>query len=143
MKNTATNVKFHTSALLLAIFLLTGSLLSEITAQTYTLSTSIAEAIKSGSASKLALHFNESVDLTLPGREGAVSKKQAEQILKKFFEDYPVKGFVSDHTGNSDKGSCYLIGTYTSTSNEKFRVYLLIKNTNNTSLIQQIQFEKE
>lgn len=103
----------------------------------------ISQCFKTADASKLAAHFNTSLDLTLPGNEGAYSKKQAEQILKMFFSNNPVHEFTMNHTGNSNSGSTYLIGSYISTSQKKFRVYLLIKNSNNTNLIQQLQIEQE
>jgi len=103
----------------------------------------ISQCFKNANASKLATYFNNSLDLTLPGNEGAYSKKQAEQILKTFFSNNPVNAFTLDHTGNSNNGSTYLIGSYKSTSQKKFRVYLLIKNSNNVDLIQQLQIEQE
>jgi len=103
----------------------------------------ISQCFETADASKLAVYFNTSLDLTLPGNEGAYSKKQAEQILKMFFTNNPVDAFTMNHTGNSNNGSTYLIGSYKSTSQKKFRVYLLIKSSNNIDLIQQLQIEQE
>ena len=40
----------------------------------------IAAAIKSGNAAALAVYFNNTVDLVVPGQEISCSKTQAEQI---------------------------------------------------------------
>ena len=107
------------------------------------LSQIIPSAFQSGDASKLANYFNASIDLALMNYEGTYSKKQAEQILKTFFENYPVKSFTLEHTGNSNDGSSYLIGLHKTTNNKSFRVYILFKKENNVELIQQLQFEEE
>jgi len=107
------------------------------------LNQSIAKAIKAADAIALGSHFDASIDLSLPDTEGAYSKKQAEQILKQFFSDNPLKQFTSDHSGNSGYGASYIIGSYTNTENQKFRVYILIKTKESTGLIQQVQFEEE
>jgi hypothetical protein len=103
----------------------------------------IKKALQDGSAPDLAVYFNASIDLTLLNYEGTYSKKQAEQILKKFFENHPVKSFTIEHSGTSNDGSRYLIGSHQTTTQKTFRVYILIKNRNDSDLIQQIQFEDE
>lgn len=114
-----------------------------VSAQESEISKEISTLLSKADASKLASHFNSTIDLTLPGQEGTFSKKQAEQILKMFFNNNPVKNFTLNHSGNSNNGSLYLIGSYQTTSEKKFRVYLLIKKQNNVDLIQQLQFEEE
>ena len=107
------------------------------------LNQSITTAIKATDATALASHFDASVDLSLPDTEGAFSKKQAEQILKMFFNNNPPKQFTSDHSGSSGYGASYIIGTYTNTESQKFRVYILIKPKDSIGFIQQLQFEEE
>lgn len=114
-----------------------------VKAQETEITNEITKCLSAANASKLAGYFNTSIDLTLPGHEGAYSSKQAEQILKMFFNENPVSEFSLEHTGNSNNGSRYLIGFYKTSANKKFRVYILIKNRNNEALIQQLQFEEE
>lgn len=121
----------------------TGFLATAALAQDASVTNQITNALKTGNASLLASHLNVSIDLTLPNNEGTYSQKQAEQILKMFFSKNPVKSFSLEHTGNSNNGSKYLIGSYENTSGKSFRVYLLIKERNGTELIQQLQFEEE
>ncbi len=143
-KNGVSIVKHKTTRFLLASGLFISMLIAiNAIAQESGTTKEISKCFKTADASKLAVHFNISLDLALPGNEGAYSKKQAEQILKMFFANNPVDEFTMDHTGNSNNGSTYLIGSYKSTSQKKFRVYLLIKNRNNIDLIQQLQIEQE
>jgi len=143
-KNGVSTVKQLTARFFLVSGLIISMLIAVNTvAQESGTAKEISKCFKAADASKLAAHFNTSLDLTLPGNEGAYSKKQGEQIVKMFFVNNPVDDFTIDHTGNSNNGSTYLIGSYKSTSQKKFRVYLLIKNKNNIDLIQQLQIEQE
>lgn len=125
------------------ILMVFGLISQPLSAQNQSVSDRITKALQAGNASMLSTHLNASVDLSIPGNEGAYSKKQAGQILKMFFTKNPVKTFTLEHTGNSTNGSTYLIGSYESNAGKIFRVYLLIKERNGIELIQQIQFEEE
>jgi hypothetical protein len=103
----------------------------------------ISNALNAGDASKLAVHFNSTVDLMIPGNEGSYSKKQTEQIVKAFFAAQPVQSFTLDRKGTSNDGSQYMIGTLKITSGKTFRVYIFIKTGTTENLIQQLQFEDE
>jgi hypothetical protein len=103
----------------------------------------ISNALNAGDASKLAVHFNSTVDLMIPGNEGSYSKKQTEQIIKAFFVAQPVQSFTLDRKGTSNDGSQYMIGTLKITSGKTFRVYIFIKTGTPENLIQQLQFEDE
>lgn len=103
----------------------------------------ITTAIKQSDAAKLAEYFNTTIDLEAGTSDGSYSKKQAEMIMKDFFKNTPIKSFTSNHNGSSDDGSKYMIGTYKSTNNESFRVYILLKIVEDKLRINQIQFDKE
>ena len=103
----------------------------------------ISNVLNAGDASKLAVHFNSTVDLMIPGNEGSYSKKQTEQIVKAFFVAQPVQSFTLDRKGTSNDGSQYMIGTLKITSGKTFRVYIFIKTGTTENLIQQLQFEDE
>ncbi len=102
----------------------------------------IAEAIRKGNASKLAVYFNSSIDLSIPGKEGSFSKAQAKQIVKEFFTKNKPKSFKIKHKGTSSDGSNYAIGMLV-TNKGNFRTYFLIKTISNKSYIQQLQFDKD
>ena len=103
----------------------------------------ISGALNMGDVQGLGNHFNNTIDLSLPGSEGTYSNKQTEQLLKAFFKTNSVKSFNLDHQGNSNDGSQYMIGTLSSMSGKTFRVYVLIKKFGDNDLIQQLQFEEE
>lgn len=103
----------------------------------------ITTAINQSDAAKLAEYFNTTIDLEAGTSDGSYSKKQAEMIMKDFFKNTPIKSFTSNHNGSSDDGSKYMIGTYKSTNNESFRVYILLKIVEDKLRINQIQFDKE
>lgn len=103
----------------------------------------IGSAIKQSDATKLALYFNTTIDLEVGTTDGTFSSKQAEMIMKDFFKNTPVKSYTSNHTGSSDDGSKYMIGTYKSTKGKSYRVYILLKKIDTTLKINQLQFEEE
>ena len=104
---------------------------------------SVSHALNAGDVRALSPYFNATIDLTLPDNDGTYSNKQAEQLLKVFFRENPVKSFTLDHHGNSNDGSQYLIGTLFCTSGTVFRVYSLIKKQGENNLIHQLQIEEK
>src|SRR5687768_687984 len=46
-------------------------------------------AMKTGNSRDLAMHFISNIDLTVKENADVYSKAQAEQILRKFFNDHP------------------------------------------------------
>lgn len=111
--------------------------------QTDDISNKITSALKTADASKLAINFNSTIDLQVDKTDGSFSKNQAEVIIREFFKKSPVKSYSTNHLGSSNDGSNYIIGTYTSTTNKKYRVYVLLKNRDGKLLINQLQFEEE
>ncbi len=73
----------------------------------------IKNAIINGNEKELAIHFNTTLDLSVPGKDGTYSKVQAELIIKDFFEKNKPKSFKINHEGSSNDGSKYAIGTLT------------------------------
>ncbi len=103
---------------------------------------SIAAAIKSGNSRELAAYFSSTVEIILPGSEGAFSKAQAEIIMKDFFAKSEPVSFAVNQKGNSAGGAQFVIGTYRNKS-ETLNVYMLLKPFSNQLLIQQIHFEAD
>lgn len=103
----------------------------------------ITVALHNGNATSLAVHFNSTIDLRIPGNEGTYSRKQAEMMVKVFFEKQPPQSFILEHQGTSNDGSTYLIGLHKTKPGKKYRVYVLIKDRAGEGLIQQLRFEEE
>ena len=103
---------------------------------------SISAAIKAGNSRELAKYFGPTVEIILPGSEGAFSKAQAEMIMKDFFNRSAPTSFVVNQKGNSAGGAQFVIGTYKN-KNEILNVYILLKPVSNQLLIQQMHFEAD
>jgi Domain of unknown function (DUF4783) len=103
--------------------------------------TEVVAAFKSGNAALAAKHFDNSVDLSLPGKNGNVSysKSQAELVLKDFFVTNGVKGFEVKHAGGTS-GDQYTIGTL-ATRNGSFRTTIYMKQRGEAQVIQTINIE--
>lgn len=102
----------------------------------------VANAIELMDAKKLAEFFNSTIDLEIGETDGNYSKTQAEMIVRDFFKNFPLTSFAVNHQGSSNDGSKYFIGTY-KTSNQEYRVYVLLKKQDDQLLIHQLQFEQE
>jgi len=103
---------------------------------------SITAAIKAGNSSELAKYFGPTLEIILPGSDGAFSKAQAEMIMKNFFAKSAPVSFVVNQKGNSAGGAQFIIGTYKSKT-ETLNVYILLKAVSNQLLIQQMHFEAD
>jgi len=101
----------------------------------------ISSAFKAANSKELVKHFNNNVELVILENEDVYSKTQAEMILRDFFDKYPPKKFAILHQGGKN-GSKYAIGDLT-TSKGNFRVYFLLKKTEDSYLIHQLRIEKE
>jgi len=102
----------------------------------------ITAAIKGGNSKELAKYFGPTVEIILPGSEGAFSKAQAEMIMKDFFARSVPVSFIVNQKGNSAGGAQFIIGTYRN-KNEILNVYILLKPVSNQLMIQQMHFEAD
>lgn len=102
----------------------------------------VNKAMKAADAKNVALHFYSTIDLEVGDTDGNFSSDQAEVILQDFFSKNPVSSYTVKHKGSSDDGSKYIIGSYVS-GNKDFRVYILLKQSEDGLKINQLQFEEE
>ena len=102
----------------------------------------ISAAIKAGNSKDLAKYFGPTLEIILPGSDGAFSKAQAEMIMKDFFAKSAPVSFLINQKGNSAGGAQFIIGTYKN-KNEKLNVYILLKPVSNQLMIQQMHFEAD
>ena len=96
---------------------------------------------KTGNSKALANYFFSNIELQVLEDENVYSKAQAEQIIKRFFEQNKPADFVILHQSGKD-GSEYAIGTL-HTSTGKFRVYFLLKTQGASKYIHQLTIKKE
>lgn len=100
----------------------------------------VAAAIGSGNAAAVASFMVASVDMTLPSASDFYSKAQAEQMLRKFFDEHKPKGLAIEHEGNSRSGDSYYIGKL-ATTNGDFRVTYFLKKSAGGSQLKQLRIE--
>jgi hypothetical protein len=101
----------------------------------------IAVSLKSGNAKILATFFNQNIELRILDNDNVYSKAQAEQIVNNFFNRYVPERFNIIHQGGKE-GAHYVIGNLV-TRQETFRVYFLLKQTNDKNIIHQLIIEKQ
>lgn len=124
----------------LSVFLFTSS--SIVAAEPPGIVEDITAAIKAGNSKDMAKYFAPTLEIILPGSDGAFSKAQAEMIIKDFFAKSAPVSFVVNQKGNSAGGAQFIIGTYKNKS-EKLNVYILLKPVNSQLMIQQMHFEAD
>ncbi|HMC98183.1 MAG TPA: DUF4783 domain-containing protein [Flavobacteriales bacterium] len=97
-------------------------------------------AMKTGNSKDLATHFIANIDLTVKETADVYSKAQAEQILRKFFNDHPPVDLVIEHSGVSKFGDKYFIGILR-TRDAYFRVTFFLKKTDADFQVKQLRIE--
>ena len=100
----------------------------------------VVAAIKAGDPHGLAEHFIPNLDLTVKGAGDVYSKAQAEQILRKFFDEHPPVDLVIEHSGVSKFGDTYYIGILRA-RNGYFRVTFFLKKVEQRYLVKQLRIE--
>jgi hypothetical protein len=98
-------------------------------------------ALKTGNAKALAGHFIANIDLTVPGNSDVYSKAQAEQILRKFFDEHVPNDLSIDHEGTSKMGDRYYIGKL-ATGKGDYRVTFFLKKTGEGFQVKQLRIEE-
>ena len=102
----------------------------------------VKSAMKSGSSKEIAKFLSQNVDVTIDDDFQTYSKTQAEYALRDFFKKNVPDGFSIIHQGTSKGNLHFVIGQYTSNSNN-FRVWLRMKDVSGRYLIHEISLTKE
>ena len=103
----------------------------------------VRAAIKTGNSKELSQFFDSMVGLNFDGEKSSYSKSQAEFVLKDFFKKNPPTDFQIIHQGVSkNKSFNYVMGEY-KVSGGTFRIYILIKQKNDTFFVDTMDFTRE
>ncbi|MCU4158243.1 DUF4783 domain-containing protein [Carboxylicivirga sp. A043] len=122
--------------------LLLAFVLIEVNAQqTAALPEGTIMMVKQANAEKLSQSFNEQIEIILPSKTAVYSRKQAEMVIKDFFNQHSVTEFQLIHQGKKDNAS-YAIANY-HTSNGRFRFTFLTKKKSGKIYIHQIRIERQ
>ncbi|MCC6841108.1 MAG: DUF4783 domain-containing protein [Flavobacteriales bacterium] len=100
----------------------------------------VVAAIGTGNSAALARHLVANVDMSLPNASDYYSKAQAEQILRKFFEEHPPRGLTIVHEGANRGGDSYYIGNL-ATAKGDFRVTFFLKKNGDVFQVKQLRLE--
>jgi hypothetical protein len=100
----------------------------------------VVQAMKTGNAKELAATFIPNIDLTVKESSDVYSRAQAEQILRKFFNDNPPVDLVIEHSGVSKFGDKYFIGILR-TKTGYFRTTFFLKKTEEDFQVKQLRIE--
>jgi hypothetical protein len=106
---------------------------------------SVRVAFKGNNSKEVARFFNNTLELIIQPESVELdnaSNAQAEQVLKNFFEKYPVKEFSWDgHQGASPAGGVYRTGTYEGNGG-KFTVFMVLKQSGGKYMIDRLWIQK-
>ncbi len=97
-------------------------------------------SMKTGNPKELASTFIPNIDLTVKETSDVYSRAQAEQILRKFFNDHPPVDLVIEHSGVSKFGDKYFIGILRTRSGY-FRVTFFLKKGDEEMQVKQLRIE--
>ncbi|GEM_PF-1035943 len=100
-----------------------------------------AKYIQNGDAEKLSIWFADNIEFDISGEQVESSKAQAKHILKDFFDLHKPQSFNILHKSGNPQMR-YAIGIYKSVD-ENFKIILLVRTKNNSSLIVRIRIEKD
>lgn len=101
----------------------------------------IVAALKTGNVEKMSKYFDNTIDVTVPGKSNSFSKGQAELVIKDFFNLNKVKNFELQHSG-SNPSSNFIIGTLT-TAGGTYRTTVYMRTKGDKQLIQGVEFEQK
>ncbi len=103
----------------------------------------VARALSAGDADALARHLADNVDLSILEKEQTCSKAKAVELLRGFFSTNRPRSFNQVHQGAS-RGSNdqYCIGNLV-TANGAFRVYIYLKVTGSSAVVQELRFDRD
>lgn len=132
-------MKFHTYLFLIIAALFVPCVVFAQSGSDF--STEVVNAIQEGDSESLSNSFYGNVEIVMPSKTGVYSRKQAEMVMKDFFNKYPVDSFKIIHKGNKENAS-FAIGNYDSSTNH-FRFTFLTKAQGSTLLIHQLRIEKQ
>jgi hypothetical protein len=101
----------------------------------------VITALKTGNSVLLARYFDNRVDISMPAKSDNYSKKQAEMIMKDFFDQNIVKTFELKHSGENKDGSQFFTGVL-HTREHNFRTILFMKPKGSKLLLQQLSLQE-
>lgn len=110
------------------------------TAGEYDVFVPIAKYIKMGDAEKLSAWFAENLEVSVSSSANDVSRNQAKQIVKSFFDTHTPRDFEITHKAGQGNVK-YVLGNL-SAGGESFGVTVFVSRKGNIWVIQQLKIQK-
>lgn len=104
--------------------------------------TEIKQAFERNDVEKVTNLAKPKLMIGVLGKEEVLSKSQAKHVLSDFFQKHPCKSFDFIFKGKESSDGTFAIGTYVS-SDEEFRVTLLLNLVNNQYRIETLTIERD
>lgn len=101
----------------------------------------IAKYIKQGDVEKLSAWFAGNMEVTVFSTANDVSRNQAKQIVKSFFDSYSPRSFTIDHTAGQGNMK-YALGSLNA-GGEVFGITIFVSRKEKSYFIQQLKIEKK
>ena len=102
----------------------------------------VVDALARGNAPAVSTHFDETVEIVLPGLEDILPRAEAESKLAEFFAAHPPRAFERVHGGSSKcAAGSYVIGSLTCASG-RYRVYIYSDGAA-AGTVQELRIEEE
>jgi len=100
----------------------------------------IAKYLKAGDAEKLSAWFSENLEVSISASSRDVSRNQAKQIVKSFFDSHTPREFEITHKAGQGNNK-YALGNLNA-GGEVFGVTIFVSRKDNSYFIQQLIIEK-
>ncbi len=102
----------------------------------------INQSFKSGDVAGIVRYMDNVVAVTMNNNHSTSSKAQAEMMLRDFFSKNEPQNFEAGHSGQNQETNSYFSIGHLTTSNGRFRVYILLKHRDDNYILQELRIEK-
>jgi hypothetical protein len=103
----------------------------------------ISRAMNSGDADALGQYFDQTVEVSVLGKEEVFNKNQAIGAVRNFFAQNRPSGFNQVHQGTSpNRDSEYCIGNLNA-GGKSYRIYIYMKVDGPRRLIQELRIDRQ
>ncbi len=103
----------------------------------------VVNAIKNNHIDDMSKYFDNIVPITINNTQTIYSRNQATVVLTDFFDKNIPKDFLVMDNGSPNNTSKFIIGSLITPSGTKYNVYILMKQKDNSYLLQEIRLNKE
>ncbi len=103
----------------------------------------MVNAIRNDHVGDMVRYFDNFVPLTINNNQSIYSHNQAEAVLRDFFFKNIPREFIVMDNGSPDNTSKFIIGYFTTTTNIKFNVYILMRLKDGNYMLQDFRINRE